>query len=133
MTRTKVDSIKILTKAEKAALSAFLTEVSGQFKDNLESVILFGSKCRGEKRKDADIDVLLILHDLTQKLSIKNFLVELESRLNIRSGVLIEGFPVSFDYYQRRALGSLYKEYTARRGYYLEPIGVREQASQGLD
>jgi predicted nucleotidyltransferase len=104
MTKTSVNSIKTLTKLEKTALGTFLTEVSRQFKDNLEAVILYGSKCRGEKKSDSDIDLLLILRDLTQRLSIKNFLVELESRLNIKSGVLIEGYPVSYDYYQRACL-----------------------------
>ena len=50
-----------LRAEERSALDAFVTEVKRSFADDLERVVLFGSRARGDSREDSDIDVLVLL------------------------------------------------------------------------
>ena len=50
-----------LNKKEQLALEKFKIVLQKELKDELLEVILFGSKARGDARKDSDIDVLIII------------------------------------------------------------------------
>lgn len=47
----------------KPLIHKFLADVRDKYKDNLVSVIVFGSIARGKGRKESDIDLLIILED----------------------------------------------------------------------
>jgi len=47
------------------ALTLFIQRVVKQEGDNLKKIVLFGSIARGEANKDSDIDVLVILKEVT--------------------------------------------------------------------
>jgi len=49
-----------LTKKEQAALQKFKTAVAKALAGTLVEIRLFGSKARGDARKDSDIDVLVV-------------------------------------------------------------------------
>lgn len=51
-----------LTLNEKAALGAFITNLTRQYSDQLVRIILFGSKARGDCERESDLDVLIVLH-----------------------------------------------------------------------
>ena len=50
-----------LTPKEKKALKEFKKELEKKLKTNLVQMVLFGSKARGDARKDSDIDVLIVV------------------------------------------------------------------------
>lgn len=50
-----------LSKKEQLALKKFKMALEEIFADNVEEVRLFGSKARGEGRKDSDLDILIIM------------------------------------------------------------------------
>lgn len=52
-------SIDSLTKAEIAAIASLKHNLKKEF--SLDSVILFGSKARGDHNKDSDVDLLVIV------------------------------------------------------------------------
>lgn len=47
----------------KPLIHKFLADVRDKYKDNLVSVIVFGSIARGKGKKESDIDLLIILED----------------------------------------------------------------------
>ncbi|MBN1889370.1 MAG: nucleotidyltransferase domain-containing protein [Thermoflexales bacterium] len=52
-----------LTTNEQAALDAFITRLCEQYAEQLERVVLFGSKARGDADAESDLDVLVVLRD----------------------------------------------------------------------
>jgi len=50
-----------INKKEKLALKKFKITLEKELADNLVEVKLFGSRARGDARKDSDIDVLVIV------------------------------------------------------------------------
>ena len=54
-----------LHPAAKEALTLFIQRVIEQEGDNLKKIVLFGSIAREEANKDSDIDVLVILKEMT--------------------------------------------------------------------
>jgi predicted nucleotidyltransferase len=50
-----------LNEKEQLAIKKFKTAVEKMFGDNLEEVRLFGSKARGEGRRDSDLDIMVII------------------------------------------------------------------------
>jgi len=49
------------------ALNLFVRRVAEQEKDNLKKIVLFGSVAREEADEDSDIDVLVVLKEMTLK------------------------------------------------------------------
>ncbi len=47
----------------KPLIHKFLVDIKDKYKDNLISIVLFGSVVRGNGRKESDIDLLVILDD----------------------------------------------------------------------
>ena len=95
-----LEKIKFLNKNEKNAISKFLKELSNHFKDNLISVILFGSKSRGDYDKESDIDLLIILKQIDSFRKINKYLSKIESDLCLKYGPSISSYFVTQEYYK---------------------------------
>jgi predicted nucleotidyltransferase len=54
-----------LTATERAALGAFLRWLRERFGSRVSEVRLFGSRARGERNPDSDVDVLVAISGLT--------------------------------------------------------------------
>ena len=52
-----------LTTAEQAWLDQYRRELRECFPGNVEDVVIFGSKARGDDRPDSDVDVLVVLRE----------------------------------------------------------------------
>jgi len=56
-----------LSTAEKQALLLFKQHVLTAFPNSVDAIQLFGSKARGDAAKHSDIDILVVLKDMTWK------------------------------------------------------------------
>lgn len=54
-----------LSEQETKALQLFKQRVLQEFSDRVDSIMLFGSKARGEAHKHSDVDVLVIMDDVS--------------------------------------------------------------------
>jgi predicted nucleotidyltransferase len=52
-----------LTAAEQAGLNALMARLREQYSDQIQQVILFGSKARNDSRPDSDTDLLILVKD----------------------------------------------------------------------
>lgn len=52
-----------LTNSEQMALDRVIQHIRNVCHDNLVSVILYGSKARGDATSESDIDILILVHD----------------------------------------------------------------------
>lgn len=77
-------SLKHLTATEKKVIENFARLVRAALGDNLIDVEIFGSKVRGDFKKDSDIDILIVVKERTLDVmdKIAEWLVE---RMNIAS------------------------------------------------
>ena len=55
----------MLRDAERTAVEALVAWLRGRFDGRLRDLALFGSWARGEARHDSDVDVLVVVADLT--------------------------------------------------------------------
>lgn len=55
-----------LSLTERAILERFAAQAKEILRDNLVSIILFGSRARGEARPDSDVNLLLAVKDLNR-------------------------------------------------------------------
>lgn len=54
-----------LLSAERDSLATFRQWLTDRFGARLREVVLFGSRARGEGSEDSDLDVLVVVEDLT--------------------------------------------------------------------
>jgi uncharacterized protein len=69
---------------------AVVTEIYG---DRLERVVLFGSRARGDARKDSDYDVAVFLRDMDDRMAEMNRLADLSTAILDETGELISAVP----------------------------------------
>jgi predicted nucleotidyltransferase len=70
-----------LTKKEKETLEEFVESCKKKFKENLISIVLFGSRVKGYAREDSDYDLLIIAKNLPDIKERLNLLEEEESKI----------------------------------------------------
>ena len=58
-----------LTKKERGVIEEFKRRVEGQFPGELVSMLVFGSKARGDATEESDIDVIVISRSDDKKLA----------------------------------------------------------------
>lgn len=76
-----------LTLKEKEALSLFKQRVMAAFPDSVDAIQLFGSKARGDAAKHSDVDVLVVLDQMTWQD--KRAIRALASEIIFTAGVLL--------------------------------------------
>lgn len=52
-----------LSKSEQTALDKVIQHIRSVCKDNLVSIILYGSKARGDSLPESDIDIMILVHN----------------------------------------------------------------------
>jgi predicted nucleotidyltransferase len=70
--------VNSLSHREQAAAESFLKRIKGQFNGRLLSVLLFGSRARGEADGDSDMDVAVVIDrsDRTTRRRIRDLATE---------------------------------------------------------
>lgn len=86
-----------LSTTERAALEAYVYRLRDELGSAIVELRLFGSKARGESSPESDIDVLVVMEEVTPQL--KNHVVDLAFDINLEHRVLIS--PVVFSREQR--------------------------------
>lgn len=57
----------MISEAVRAALDAYVLALQRRYADDLVSVVLFGSRARGDAKPESDIDVLIVARGLPRK------------------------------------------------------------------
>lgn len=83
-----------LSATERAILERFATQAKEVLHDNLVSLILFGSRARGEARPDSDVDLLLVVKDLNRASQTLDDLDDVVLDLLFEYGLLLAMIPV---------------------------------------
>ena len=82
-----LERFSMLRADEKSAVQEFAKVLSERFGSMVKEIILFGSKARKSGDKESDIDILIVLTDLSWE--IKKSISELAAEENLKHNVLI--------------------------------------------
>lgn len=97
----KRDGLKYLTRRERQALAEYLTRLREQFGDQVQRVILYGSKVRGDFDAESDIDLFVVFKEFDQAR--EDALTWLALDVDLKYDVLLSDFPVNQERYARMA------------------------------
>lgn len=97
----KRNGLKYLTLRERKALAEYLTRLREQFGDQIQHVILYGSKVRGDFDAESDIDLFVVVNNPDEK--IEDALTRLVVNVDLKYDVLLSDFIASPERYQRMA------------------------------
>lgn len=94
---------KGLTKKEKELLAEFKQEITRQLSGQVLAVKLFGSKARGNAKKHSDIDVMVVLKEVTEKKKdiIYDVVVDLGLKYDNYGLSLVIYSKKDFDYFKK--------------------------------
>ena len=87
-----------LTNTERESLETLVQRLHTRYDDKIQSVVLFGSKARGDARSDSDIDVLVVLTSDDPHLRSK--IRRLAARVSLEYDILISLFAVSRSHWE---------------------------------
>jgi len=82
-----IQKLSHLTPNERIAVLEFVQILRETFGSLIREVILFGSKARGVQSDEADIDILIVLGNIS--FEIKKAISELAAQENLKHNVLI--------------------------------------------
>ncbi|TBX98434.1 nucleotidyltransferase family protein [Rhizobium laguerreae] len=91
---------RLVTKRAAKHLREFGREVTAQFGDRVTSIKLFGSRARGDARRDSDYDVVVFIDSTDSRRSIDHVLSDL-AYPHIVAGIDIQPFSVPLNFLER--------------------------------
>ncbi|MBI5648880.1 MAG: nucleotidyltransferase domain-containing protein [Chloroflexi bacterium] len=97
----KRGSLKYLTRRERRALAEYLARLREQFGDQVQRVILYGSKVRGDFDAESDIDLFVVFKELDQTR--EDVLSRLVLDVDLKYDVLVSDFLVNQARFERMA------------------------------
>jgi uncharacterized protein len=85
-----------MTPEERKALDDYVAAMRAHYGESLVDILVFGSRARGDARRDSDVDLVVILEDGDWKFwEEKRFLTGLGYEAMIEPGLWIQAWPVS--------------------------------------
>lgn len=84
-----------LAPQERTAVHDFVQTIRANYPDQIDQVVLFGSKARGDDTPESDIDILVVLRDNDWRLS--DAIRTLGARVSLEHDVLLSIRAVSPD------------------------------------
>ena len=96
----------LLPGAAVERLQAFRHEVERALPGRIENVVLFGSRARGEARRDSDYDVAVFVRDLTNRQATNRMLSDI-AYPHLLAGMHIVPLSVSADFLDHDSVGDL--------------------------
>lgn len=88
-----------LTRRDRAALRELKTKVEEFLGDQLQRIVLFGSKARGDAEADSDLDIAILVRKLTKKR--KDQMLNLIADIEIKHLVVISALVLSIENFNR--------------------------------
>jgi len=113
----KTKGLKYLTPVERRALKEYLERLRTEYGREIQRVILYGSKVRGDFDEESDIDVCVVVKTLDSKL--RRALIALGVDVDLKHSVLIGDFIVDQARFEQMAK-------------YREPI-YRNMMAEGIE
>ncbi|MFQ6083465.1 MAG: nucleotidyltransferase domain-containing protein [Candidatus Aminicenantia bacterium] len=107
-----------LNKKEQKVVELFVKELRDKLKDEIVSIRFFGSKTKGNYKKDSDIDILILVKKKTSEISRK--LAEITADYDLKYGLPLS--PVLYDLFEQqknKELGSFFFENIEKEGIML--------------
>ncbi len=105
--------INSLTEEETRAIAEFETRLHDALPGRVRSLILFGSKARGDAHPDSDVDLLVVLDEVDPQ--VRDTVAAAEWDAFEKTGVMLEPHVYGRDEAQRRsALGTPFMVNVAR-------------------
>ena len=86
----------------KRAVKEFVKEVKLLYGGNLHSIILYGSRARGEADEGSDIDLLIVLNDYKDFWQEFHKVEKIASELSFKHDLLISAIPIREGDYRER-------------------------------
>jgi uncharacterized protein len=83
-------------------LKRFRSALYEIYGDRLERVVLFGSRARGDARKDSDYDIAVFIQDLGPLSSELDLLADIETDILYDTGAVINALPFAAGAYRER-------------------------------
>jgi predicted nucleotidyltransferase len=87
---------------ERTVLEHFAAQAQQTLGENLVSIILFGSRARGDARPDSDVDLLLIVKNIENLSPVLERLDDVVLDLLLQYGLLLAIVPVEESEYVRQ-------------------------------
>lgn len=94
-----MDKYSTLTDNEHQALETLIRRLRTHYADQIQSVVLFGSKARGDAGPDSDIDVLTVLTNDDPRLC--SNVRRLAARVSLEYDILISMFAVGRSHWHK--------------------------------
>lgn len=85
-------------------LTRFRAALAALYGDRLERAVLFGSRARGDARRDSDYDVAVFLHNFTRPWPELDPLSEITTDILFDTGAVISVLPLPAGTYQDRTI-----------------------------
>jgi predicted nucleotidyltransferase len=92
-------SVAGLSPEIEPAVRSYQAALAQRFGSRLSEVRLFGSRARGDARPDSDVDLLVLIDDLTWREAVEA--IDLGTEEELRSGVLLSPLPHATAAFQR--------------------------------
>lgn len=88
--------------ADDPILKRFRAALDELYGERLERVVLFGSRARGDARKDSDYDVAVFLRDMADRFAEMDRLADLSTGLLDETGEFVHAIPYRAGSYDER-------------------------------
>jgi predicted nucleotidyltransferase len=90
--------IQSFSNQEERAIQTFIAQVKDHFGDAINTIILYGSKARGDALVDSDIDLLIVIKSDDWK--VRNQISDISSRISLEFDVLVSPHIISLSNWQ---------------------------------
>lgn len=106
---------------EREAVDAFIERIFDKYSSQIETVILFGSKVRGDHYATSDFDILLVTD--TDDWHLKHAISSIAADIGLEHNVLIDARVIERGRWQRmKQEGFSLYENVSRDGIQIEPV-----------
>jgi uncharacterized protein len=86
-----------LTPTATRALELFARDARRSYGDDLQRIVLFGSRARGDAGPDSDVDVAVVLKDIRDRVADRNRLADIAYDAIVETYVDVQALPISQD------------------------------------